>query len=145
MVTAFTPATVETICGPYIYLSTTMVTCTGSTYSWTPRRRPIATLMVLSSMRRPREEMGSTFIQAPDSFALEAADEHEIWDQTHLREGDHPYSSCLDSIPHLLTAPGLSLRRSSIDTIRPLGFGNINMRDRRPLQGWRYDVMDQVR
>ena len=37
-----------------------------------PRRRPTATLIVLSSILRPREVMGKAFTQAPDSL-IEAA------------------------------------------------------------------------
>ena len=38
-----------------------------------PRRRPTATLMVLSSIRRPSAETGRTFSQAPDSLAAAAS------------------------------------------------------------------------
>ena len=37
-----------------------------------PRRRPTDTLIVLSSILKPREEMGRAFNQAPDSL-VEAA------------------------------------------------------------------------
>ena len=38
-----------------------------------PKRKPTATLIVWSSIRRPREEIGRTSNQAPDSFAEEAS------------------------------------------------------------------------
>ena len=38
-----------------------------------PSRSPMATLMVLSSMRNPSVEIGKTFSHAPDSLAFEAS------------------------------------------------------------------------
>ena len=76
MMTALTPSAAKAMGGEMIHCSTTVVACVRSTEG-DPSLRPTATLMVLLSILRPREEIGRAFSQAPDSL-VEAAKRRAI-------------------------------------------------------------------
>ncbi len=65
MVSTVTTMAAEPMCAQTVHPSSTVMTGMGF--------RPTATLMVLSSILRPSEEIGSTSSQAPVSLTLEAS------------------------------------------------------------------------
>ena len=68
---AHTPTAAKSMSGEMVHFRATMLASVGLQRG-TPSLRPTATRIVLLSILRPREEMGRTFSQAPDSV-VEAA------------------------------------------------------------------------
>ena len=73
---ALTPSAAKAMGGEMIHCSTTVVAGVRSTEG-DPSLRPTATLMVLLSILRSRDEIGRAFSQAPDSL-VEAAKRQAI-------------------------------------------------------------------
>ena len=63
-----------------------------------PRRRPTDTLIVLSSILKPREEMGRAFNQVPDSLVEAAMSEHETvhWEHSPTKNWPSQILWCPD-------------------------------------------------